>query len=147
MIDKKHAWTGKLDWLNILNLMDFESISQISDFERNKAIQTVTDLYGSEFLLEVEPEELDSLVVHELKLLLKDKINLRSKQQKKAELEQKKMLKMSNPKKIKTYFYGIGDPEMIPKEIYKYMKKMRDDEDDEDDDSANDNEDNTSYHL
>ncbi len=147
MIDKKYAWTGKLDWLNILNLMNFDSISQVSDMERYKAIQTVTDLYGPEFLIEVEPEELDSLVVHELKIILKDKINLRSKQLKKAEIEQKKMLKMSNPKKVKTYFYGMGDPEMIPKEIYKYMKKMREDEDDDDDDSTSDSEDNASYYL
>ena len=71
MSEKEYSWSVKLDWLNILNKLGLESIKQISEFKKDKAIRKLTRTFGNEALLEREGDELDKLVVQELKELMR----------------------------------------------------------------------------
>jgi len=42
MSEKEYSWTIKLEWLSILNQLGLESINQISELKRDKAIKKIT---------------------------------------------------------------------------------------------------------
>ena len=64
--DEELGWTVKLDWLNILSMLNLERVSDIPEFKKEKAIKKITKSYGIRILLECEPGDLDKFVVYEL---------------------------------------------------------------------------------
>ncbi|MFX1571662.1 MAG: hypothetical protein ACFFB0_02855 [Promethearchaeota archaeon] len=148
--DKVLSWTIKLDWLNILNLLDLTSITQIPEFKKEKAIKKVTKIYGSEDLMEFEPEYLDKLVVNELKELMKKELEIYKRKQERIEqqirnniipLKRGGIIKI-DPRDLKDF---KGDPEEMFK--YFYKKLLGDKDDDDKDDDKEKKEDNTGYYI
>jgi len=154
MSEKDSFWSMKLDWLNILNSLKLDSISQIPEFKREKAIKKVTKTYDIDTLMELDPIELDKLVVHELRELMRKElgINARKKQQLEQEMQSKFVpfknggVFKINPRDFKDLDIDPenADPEEILKQIAK--KLMKDDDDDSDDEKKY-KEDNTGYYI
>jgi hypothetical protein len=155
MSEKDSFWSMKLDWLNILNSLKLDSINQIPEFKREKAIKKVTKIYDIDTLMELDPIELDKLVVHELRELMRKElgINARKKQQLEQEMQSKFVpfknggVFKINPQDFKDLDIDPenADPEEILKQIAK--KLMKDDDDDSDDDKKKYKEDNTGYYI
>lgn len=154
MSEKHTYWSVKLDWLSILQILKLESINQIPEFKREKAIKKVTKTYDIDTLMEMDPIELDKLVVHELRDLMRKELN-NIKARKKERLEQRsKFVPFKNggvfkinPRDFKDLDF---DPETAdPKEILKQIAKklMKDDDDDSDDDKKKYKEDTTGYYI
>ncbi|MFX1390351.1 MAG: hypothetical protein ACFE9Z_09835 [Promethearchaeota archaeon] len=151
--NKEFCWTTKLDWLNILSILKLESISQIPEFKKDKAIKRITKFYSTETLLEYEPSYLDKLVANELRELMKKELLINERKQKEAERElRKNIIPMKqggiirfDPKDFKDFKDMEGDPEKIMK--YFYKKLLGRDDDDNDDDKDNYKEDNTHYYI
>ncbi|MFX0004456.1 MAG: hypothetical protein ACFE9C_10475 [Candidatus Hodarchaeota archaeon] len=147
---KDLIWAAKLDWLNILSMLNLESISQIPKFKKEKALKRITKFYGSEALLEFEPEYLDKLVVNELQELMKKELILNERKQERMEKELRdKIIPLKrgsiikiDPRDLKDF---KGDPEDMLK--YFYKKFLGKDDDDNDDDNDSYNEDNTHYYI
>ena len=154
MSEKDTYWSVKLDWLSILQILKLESINQIPEFKREKAIKKVTKTYDIDTLMEMDPIELDKLVVHELRELMRKELN-NIKARKKERLEQQsKFVPFKNggvfkinPRDFKDLDIDPenADPEEILKQIAK--KLMKDDDDDSDDDKKKYKEDNTGYYI
>jgi hypothetical protein len=152
--DKKPlSWAVKLDWLNILSKLNLESISQIPKFKKEKALKRITKFYGSEALLEFEPDYLDNLVINELKELMKKELLLNQRKQQRMEKELRdKVIPLKrgsiikiDPRDFKDF---KGDPEDTEKMLkYFYKKFLGKDDDDNDDDKDNYKEDNTHYYI
>ncbi|MFX0037095.1 MAG: hypothetical protein ACFE9I_15800 [Candidatus Hermodarchaeota archaeon] len=147
--EKELSWTFKLDWLNILSMLNLESISQIPESKKEKAIKRISKFYNHEDLLEFEPSYLDKLVVNELKELMKRELLLNEKRQERIEKNiRNKIIPMKSGGIIRI------DPNDLPKdfkdnpeELIKYFKKFLGQDDDDDDDSDNYKEDNTGYYI
>jgi len=154
MSEKHTYWSVKLDWLSILQILKLESINQIPEFKREKAIKKVTKTYDIDTLMEMDPIELDKLVVHELRELMRKELN-NIKARKKERLEQRsKFVPFKNggvfkinPRDFKDLDIDPenADPEEILKQIAK--KLMKDDDDDSDDDKKKYKEDTTGYYI
>ena len=154
MSEKDNYWSVKLDWLSILQILKLESINQIPEFKREKAIKKVTKTYDIDTLMEMDPIELDKLVVHELRDLMRKELN-NIKARKKERLEQRsKFVPFKNggvfkinPRDFKDLDIDPenADPEEILKQIAK--KLMKDDDDDSDDDKKKYKEDTTGYYI
>jgi len=148
--NKQFCWTTKLDWLNILSMLNLESISQIPEFKRDKAIRRITKFYGTEALMEFEPSYLDKLVVNELQELMKKELLLNARKQERIEKDlRNKIIPMKrggiirlDPSDLEDF---KGDPEKMLK--YFYKKFLGKDDDDNDDDNDNYKEDNTGYYI
>ncbi|MFX1347280.1 MAG: hypothetical protein ACFE92_01265 [Promethearchaeota archaeon] len=149
--DNQHfSWTIKLDWLNILAMLNLESISQIPEFKKDKAIRRITKFYGNKALMEFEPSYLDKLVVNELKELMKKELLQYAKREEKIQKEfRDKIIPMKrggiiriDPQDLKDF---KGDPQDILK--YFYKKFMGEDDDDTDDDADDYKEDKTGYYI
>lgn len=155
MSEKDSFWSVKLDWLNILRILKLESINQIPEFKREKAIKKVTKTFDIDTLMELDPIELDKLVVHELRELMRKElsINARKKQLLEKEMQSKFVpfknggIFKINPRDFKDLDIDPDnvDPEEILKQIAK--KLMKDDDDDSDDDKKKYKEDNTGYYI
>jgi len=154
MSEKDTYWSVKLDWLNILRLLKLDSINQIKEFKREKAILRVTKSYNMDTLMEMDPIELDKLVVHELRELMRKELNnIRARKKERLE-QQSKFVPFKNGGVFKINprdFKDLGiDPENAdPEEILKQIAKklMKDDDDDSDDDKKKYKEDNTGYYI
>lgn len=85
--DKELLWTIKLDWLNIVSLLDLDNINQITELKKLKALRKITGKYGSEKLMEYDPEYLENLVADELKELMKKELTINAKKQAERERE------------------------------------------------------------
>ena len=154
MSEKDNYWSVKLDWLSILQILKLESINQIPEFKREKAIKKVTKTYDIDTLMEMDPIDLDKLVVHELRELMRKELN-NIKARKKERLEQRsKFVPFKNggvfkinPRDFKDLDIDPenADPEEILKQIAK--KLMKDDDDDSDDDKKKYKEDTTGYYI
>ncbi len=72
------CWNKFLDWQRILSLLDLECIENVPETKIQIAFQNITDFYGLEDLLLFEPNFLDSLVVKELKILLRKELLLKN---------------------------------------------------------------------
>jgi len=154
MVDnKEESWTVKLDWLNILSILNLESISEIPEFKREKAIKRVTKLYGTQTLWECSPESIDKFVVSELRDLMKKELVLKAKKRERIEKEMRnKFIPMKkggiirlDPRDLKGF---KGSPEEMLKYFYKkFLGEGGDDDDKKDDDKDNYKEDNTGYYI
>ena len=146
--DKEFLWTIKLDWLNILNMLNLDNIKQIAEDKKMRAISKLTKIYGSEKLMSFEPDDLDNLIVKELKELMKKELASNARRQEKLEREMRNkvipfkrggIIKL-DPQDLKNF---KADPEFI-----KYLKKfLGDNDDDSDDDKEKYKEDNTGYYI
>ena len=151
--DKQFCWTTKLDWLNILSMLHLESISQIPEFKKDKAIKRITKFYGTEDLIEFEPSYLDKLVGNELQELMKKELLQNARQRERMEKElRNKVIPMKkggiiriDPRDFKDLKDIEGDPDKMLK--YFYKKFMGGDDDDKDDDKDKLKEDNTGYYI
>ncbi|MFW9901352.1 MAG: hypothetical protein ACFFDY_08690 [Candidatus Thorarchaeota archaeon] len=148
--NKDYTWSTKLDWLNILSFLNLESISQVPEYKKDKAIKRITKFYGPEALMEFEPSYLDKLVTNELKELMKKELLLNARRQEKIEkdlrdkiipLKRGGIIKI-DPRDLKDF---KGDPEDVLK--YFYKKFLGEDDDDKDDEKDNYKEDNTGYYI
>jgi len=153
MPEKEHFWTAKLDWLNILRKLKLDSINQIQEFKREKAIKKITKTYSIDTLLNLEPEELDRIVVTELKELLRKELTLNARRKERIKKEmQNRFVPFKNggiikidPNDFKDLDLDGKNPEEILKKIAK--KFLKDDEDESDDETKNYKEDNTGYYI
>ncbi|MCK4779773.1 MAG: hypothetical protein KAT57_06280 [Candidatus Lokiarchaeota archaeon] len=151
--NKIFPWTTKLDWLNILSMLNLESISQIPEFKKDRAIKRLNKFYGIEVLMEFEPSYLDKLVVNEFKDLMKKELlqNAREQERMKKKLRNN-IVPMKrggiiriDPREFKDLKDLDGDPEKMLK--YFYKKFLGKDDDDKDDDKDKYGEDNTGYYI
>ncbi len=156
MSEKELAWTVKLDWLNILQILGFHSIIQIPEFKREKAIRKTTKTFGSDVLLEFECDELDQLVADELKELMKKELSLQARKGERIEKQMRSKVipfKRGGIIKIDPRDFKDLDPNADPEEIMKalYKKFMgeheHDDDDEKDDDKNKYSEDSTGYYI
>jgi len=149
--DKEPLWTIMLDWFNIVIMLKLNSIIQISELKKVKAIRRLTRIYGPEKLMSFEPEHLDELVVKELKDLMKKELSLNEKRKKDMEREirnkvipfkQGGIIKI-DPRDLKDF---KGDPEDMLKYLYKkFLGDSKDD--DKDDDKDKYREDRDHYYI
>ncbi len=147
------AWTAKLDWLNILSMLKLESISQIPETKKDRAIKRVSKFYGAEALLEFEPDYLDKLIVNEFKDLMKKELLLNARKQERIEKEfRNKIIPMKrggiiriDPRDLKDLKDFENDPEKLMK--YFYKKLLGKDDDDKDDDNDKYKEDKNGYYI
>ena len=155
MSEKDSFWSMKLDWLNILRKLKLDSINQIPEFKREKAIKKVTKTYDIDTLMELDPIELDKLVVHELRELMRKELGINARKKQRLEKEMQSQFVpfknggvfKINPRDFKDLDIdpNNADPEEILKRIAK--KLMKDDDDDSDDDKKKYKEDNTGYYI
>ncbi len=156
MIDNEEelSWTVKLDWLNIVLMLKLQSITEIPEFKREKAIKRVSKMYGLQTLTECEPETLDKFVVNELRDIMKKELIQNSKKQERMEKEiRNKFIPMKkggiirlDPRDLKDF---KGDPEEMLKYLYKkFLGEGGDGDDDDKDDRKDKNkDDNTGYYI
>lgn len=149
-------WTIQLDWLNIINLLGLDSMTDIPEFKKEKAIKRISKTYNTNTLLELAPEELDNLVAHELRDLMRKELALQARTRERMEKEiRSKMIPFKNGGIIKMDprdFEDLdpdADPEDIIKHFYKKFMGKKDDGDNDDRDDEKDNyrEDNTGYYI
>ncbi len=152
----KDIWTIKLDWLSIIHLLNLNSIREIPELKKEKAIKKISKLYGTEMLLSLDNEELDLLIVNELKELMHRELMIKARKQERVERRmQNNMIPFKNggvirfdPKEFKDL-----DPNADPEEILKYLYKKfagkgePSEGDENDDDQDNIHEDNTGYYI
>ncbi|MFX1257471.1 MAG: hypothetical protein ACFFAN_06415 [Promethearchaeota archaeon] len=156
MSEKEFSWTVKLDWLEILKLLNLVSIKQISEFKKEKAIKKITKTFGIDTLLDFEPNELDKLVAHELKDLMKKELSLNARKQERLEKQMRSKIipfKRGGIIKIDPRDFKDLDPDAEPEEIFKalYKKFINDidgkDENNDEDDGDKFKEDKTGYYI
>ncbi len=143
-MSNKDIWTIKLDWLNILRILGLDSINQISEVKMERAIKKLSKTYGTQKLMELEPDELDHLLASELKDLMKRELALNAKKKEKMEKEVRSKVipfKHGGIIRLDPRDFKDLDPNSDPEEIFNYFYKKLvgdDDEDDDDDDKYND---------
>jgi len=149
----KEIWSYQLDWLNIIKLLGLDTINQIPEFKKEKAIKKITKLYGVELLLTLKPTELDELVSNELRDLMKRELLLNSRRKERLEKEvRNKMMTFKKGNVIGINMNDLKDldPNADPEEIFKYLSKKflgNDEEDDDDDKKDRYDEDKTGYYI
>ena len=147
----KEIWSIKLDWLNIVHLLGLDSISQISEVKKDKAIKKITKLYGTEDLMDAEHSFLDKIVANELKELMRKELGLKAKQEEKRERDlRNNFMPFKNggiinidPRDFKDLDLN-GDPQEILKKL---AKRFFNPDKDDDDDRDTKNEDSTGYYI
>ena len=152
-MSEKQIWPYQLDWLNIINLLGLESINQIPEYKKEKAIKRLSKTYGDEVLLTLKPKELDELVANELSDLMKKELTIHARQQEKMERELKNRLgslKKGGIIPINLNDFKDLDPDIDLEELIKYFsKKFRGEDDDKDSDDEIDpyDEDKSGYYI
>ncbi|MFX0106141.1 MAG: hypothetical protein ACFE75_11705 [Candidatus Hodarchaeota archaeon] len=148
---KLFSWTAKLDWLNILSMLNLDSISEIPIDKKEKAIKRISRFYSLEALMDFEPSYLDKLVVNELKELMRKELRTKAEEERKAEqrirdtitpFKRGGIIKI-DPRDLPKDFNG--DPEEMLKYFYKKFLGKDDDENDDENDKYK--EDNTGYYI
>ena len=149
----KEIWTIKLYWLNIVYLLGLDSISQISEIKKDKAIKKITKLYGTEDLMDAEHSFLDKIVANELRELMKKELGLKAKQEEKRQRDLRNnfmpMGKNGGIINIDPRDFKDIDLNADPQEILKKLAKkfFRPDSDDDDDQDNKHKEDTTGYYI
>ena len=145
--EKDFLWTIKLDWLNIVDMLNLNNINQITEFKKMKAIRKITAKFGPERLMEFEPDFLEKLVVNELKELMKKELTINAKKQAEREREIRSKVipfKKGGIIKIDPRDFNGDENEFLK---YLYKKFLGGDDDDKDDDKDKYKEDNTGYYI
>ncbi len=141
-MSEKDIWTIKLDWLNIIHYLGLDTIDEIPELKREKAIKKITKLHGSEALMELESRELEELVANELLESMKKELSTKAKKQEQIERDiQNKFIPFKNggiininQKDLKDLDIDLnGDPtEILKKLAEKFFRPGKDDDDDND---------------
>lgn len=147
---EKEPWVYQLDWSNITNILGLESVLEIPEFKREKAIKKITKIYGTESLLSFNPNELDKLVAKELKDLMKKELILLAK--KRQRMEREMQAKAGDLKKAGIIGIDLNDiKDLDPEDIVKFFNKtirgVNDDDDDKDDDKDKYDDDRNGYYI
>jgi hypothetical protein len=150
--DKKDfRWLIKLDWLNIVFMLKLDSINQITELKKGKAIRRLTKMFGTEKLMAFEPEYLENLVVTELKDLMRKELFLNEKRQKEMERDlRNKILPFKRGGIIKLDPRDLKDFKGNPEDMLKYLYKKflgDDKDDDKDEDKDKYKEDRNHYYI
>lgn len=148
--DKDLLWTIKLDWLNIVSMLTLNNINQIAEFKKIKALRKITAKFGLEKLMEYDPEYLESLVVNELKELMKKELSINAKKEAERERDiRSKVIPFKKGGIIKLDPRDLKDFNGDEKELMKffYKKFLGRDDDDKDEDKDKYKEDNTGYYI
>jgi hypothetical protein len=152
-MSEKQIWSYQLDWLNIISILGLDSINQIPEPKKEKAIKKLSKTYGDEVLLTLKPNELDELVANELSDLMRKELILHARKQEKIEREFKNRLgslKKGGIIPINLNDLKDLDPDVDLEELIKYFSKkfMGEDEDkDNDDDLDPYDEDKSGYYI
>ena len=152
MSDDK-PWIYQLDWLKIISILGLNSIHEIPQFKKDKALKRLTRLYSNEVLLKLEPEELDELVADQLRDLMKKELAIIARTQEKIEREiQSKANPFKNGGIIPINLNDLKDfdPDMDPEELLKFLSKkfrLNDDDDENDDGKDKYDDDKTFYYI
>ncbi|MFW9952604.1 MAG: hypothetical protein ACFFKA_20985 [Candidatus Thorarchaeota archaeon] len=139
----KEAWTLQLDWLNIVRILELESITEIPEYKKEKALKKLSKQYGTDLLNSFAPDELDELVANELREGMKKELIILQKAKEKQERDLQN--KLAPFKKS-----GIIGIDMDPDDFMKFFKNaMRrgDDDDDKDDDLDRSDDDRNGYYI
>ncbi|TFG01972.1 MAG: hypothetical protein EU542_05950 [Promethearchaeota archaeon] len=150
---EKQIWSYQLDWLNIISILGLDSINQIPEYKKDKAIKKLSKTYGDEVLLTLKPDELDELVANELSDLMKKELALHERQQEKMQRELKNRLgslKKGGMIPINLNDFKDLDPDVDLEELIKYFSKKfmgEDDDKDKDDDYDPYDEDKSGYYI
>jgi hypothetical protein len=152
-MSESDEWSSQLDWLNIIEILDLESIHQIPELKKKKVIKKLSKLYGSEVLLSLTPNELDELVANELRDIMKKELITYARR--KQQIENSVKRRMSPLKKGKIIGINMNDlkdidPNADPEEIIRYFSKKLlgdNDEDDNDEDADKYDDDKDSYYI
>ncbi|MBN1214609.1 MAG: hypothetical protein JXA99_04125 [Candidatus Lokiarchaeota archaeon] len=156
MPEKEFIWTIKLDWFNVLRKIGLNSINEIPEYKRIKAIKNITKIHGTENLLSLEPNNLEQIVADELTELMKKELTLKKKKEDKIQDQVNNNLiplkdggiiriNLNDLKDLKDLNLD-GNPEDIIKQFYKKFVDNKDDDDDKEDKDKI-NEDNTGYYI
>lgn len=151
-MSEKFVWSAQLDWLNIIHILGLDSVNQIPESKKEKALRKLDKLYGTEVLLSLKPEELDELVAGELRELMRKELTAQAKREAQMEREmQNKLMDLKRGNVIGINMNDLKDldPNASPEDIIKYLSKkfFKTDDDDEDDDKDRYNEDRTGYYI
>ena len=151
-MSEKFVWSSQLDWLNIINMLGLDTVEQIPELKKEKALRKLHKLYGTEVLLSLLPHELDELVAGELRNVMKKELT--SQARKKAQEERAMQDKLMSFKKGNVIGINMNDlkdldPNASPEDIFKYLSKkfLNNDDDDEDDDTDRYDEDKSGYYI
>ncbi len=152
-MSEKKNWSYQLDWLNIISILGLDSISQIPEYKKDKAIKRLSKTYGDEVLLTLKPNELDELVANELSDLMRKELAIHARKQQKMEREFKSRLgslKKGGIIPINLNDLKDLDPDVDLEKLIKYFSKKfmgEDDEKDSDDDFDSYDEDKSGYYI
>ena len=151
-MSEEDIWIIKLDWLNITRLLGLDSVSEISELKKDKAIKKISKSYGLDYLMDLDPSELDKIVSDELKELMKKELAIKARQDvKKGKDFQNKFIPFKNGGIININPRDLKDLDIDfdsdPTEILKKLAKKFFRADDDDDDKDRSNEDNTGYYI
>jgi len=147
-MSEKEAWAYQLDWLNIIHLMGLDSIFQIPEHKREKAVKKLTKLYDTELLLSFAPSELDELIANELNIIMKKELILHQRQKKKIEKQLRNQMGSFGKGIIPIDMNDLKD--LDPKDIMKFFSKKllgKEDEEDNEDDNDTNADDSTGYYI
>ena len=152
----KDIWTIKLNWLSIIHLLNLNSIIEIPELKKEKAIKKITKLYGTDTLLSLGNEELDLLIVNELRELMRRELAVKARRVERIEKKmQNQMVPFKNGGIIRfdpREFEDL-DPNADPEDIFKFLYKKfmgkgePKESDEKDEDQDNYKEDNTGYYI
>jgi hypothetical protein len=152
-MSEKKNWSYQLDWLNIISILGLDSITQIPEYKKDKAIKKLSKTYGDDVLLTLKPNELDELVANELSDLMRKELTMHARKQEKMEREFKNQfgsLKKGGIIPINLNDLKDIDPDVDLEELIKYFSKkfMGDDDDaDGDDDLDSYDDDKSGYYI
>lgn len=138
----KEPWTYQLDWLTIMRILGLETINDIPEYKKEKAIRKMSKQYGDELLNSLTPHELDELMANELRDIMKKELIIIEKVKEKRERDLRS--KIAPFKKA-----GVIGIDMDPEDFMKFFNKTmrRGDDDDDDDDVERNDEDKNGYYI
>ncbi len=141
-------WTFKIDWLKIVQMLSLDSIEQIPEYKKQKAILKLEKEFGSENLTEMDPDYLEELIGVELrKLMQKELIDIKKKEK---ELRKKsRIIPLKQGGIIKIDASDFKDLKNMEGDIQDMLKGFLDkyfNQEDDDPDPGED-EDSTGYYI
>jgi hypothetical protein len=152
-MSEKQNWSYQLDWLNIIDILGLDSITQIPEYKKDKAIKRLSKTYGDDVLLTLKPNELDELVANELSDLMRKELAMHARKQQKMESEFKNRLgslKKGGIIPINLNDLKDLDPDVDLEKLIKYFSKKfmgEDDDTDNDDDFDSYDDDKSGYYI
>ncbi len=154
MSEKDFIWAIKIDWLNVLSELEMSSINEIPEYKRQKAIKSITKIFGTEELLSFKPKKIDKIVANELKELMKKELISRKRQEDKLQDQiNSNIIPLKDGGIMRININDLkdlnldGNPEDIVKYFYKKFLNKDKDKDNKDDDKDKVQEDNTGYYI